>query len=642
MNRVSRPAPRRPRPKRPLNPYTFARGQGRLTFDAGRYVWIGSPDMRAFPRAAAFTYDAATQTWWTREPRQAATLRRFADALALEALGLVTESVEEVQASRATDADIEVPCPPGLSFYPYQKAGIAYALRRSGTLIADEMGLGKTAQAIGVINADETIQKVLVVCPASLKLNWQRELDRWLTRPLLACIVSDWFPLGAEIVILNYDVLHKWAAAIASVPWDLVILDEAHLVKNPQARRSRHALAIEGRRLLYLTGSPMVNRPEDVQPLVARLAPAVFGNRREYLRRFCTASPASFHGRQALNELQQLLRKTCMVRRLKRHVLSELPPKQRQVIEVTGSEDVVQEEIREAQAYVEAVTRARLRFELAKASYDDAEYEAAYAEWRRLGHMLFSQISRLRHLSALAKVPHVIEHLKGALEGGGKVVVFAHHHDVIDRLAVAFPRLAVKLTGEMNLRDRDGAVQRFMHDPGCRLFVGSIYAAGVGLTLTASSHVVFAELDWVPGVMNQAEDRCHRIGQPDSVLVQHVVLEGSLDARIAKTLVGKQRTIEQALDADKGELEWTPIVPLLEPPATENLTRAEVLRGEARVDVEAVRKALAALSGAVSAFDALMVAALRADELTPRQAVLARRLVRKYSPEAEPSEAASA
>ena len=127
-------------------------------------------------------------------------------------------------------------------------------------------------------------------------------------------------------------------------------------------------------------------------------------------------------------------------------------------------------------------------------------------------------------------------------------MLFAHHHDVIEQIIAPFGDAAVKLTGEDTAVERQAAVDRFQTDPGCTLFVGSITAAGLGLTLTASSHVVFAELDWVPGNMRQAEDRCHRIGQRDSVLVQYIVMEGSLDAQIAQQLVEKEEIIEQALD----------------------------------------------------------------------------------------------
>jgi SWI/SNF-related matrix-associated actin-dependent regulator 1 of chromatin subfamily A len=153
------------------------------------------------------------------------------------------EVLAAVEASRATDAVIEAPAPEGLSYLPYQRAGISYALNRAGSLVADEMGLGKTIQAIGVINGDETIRRVLVICPASLKLNWNRELGRWLVREATIEIVNGGRTITTkggdlQIVIVNYDVLKKWRDSLLADAWDLVIVDEAHYCKNAKAQRT--------------------------------------------------------------------------------------------------------------------------------------------------------------------------------------------------------------------------------------------------------------------------------------------------------------------------------------------------------------------------------------------------------------------
>jgi len=160
----------------------------------------------------------------------------------------------------------------------------------------------------------------------------------------------------------------------------------------------------------------------------------------------------------------------------------------------------------------------------------------------------FGELAKLRQATALAKVPLVIEHVKSVLDDAGKVVLFAHHRAVIQELAEPFGDAAVTLTGSDDLASRQATVDRFQSDPSCRLFIGSITAAGFGFTLTASAHVVFAELDWVPARLTQAEDRTHRIGQRDSVLVQHLVLEDSLDARMIGTLIKKQRVVDAVAD----------------------------------------------------------------------------------------------
>src|SRR3990167_6920453 len=167
---------------------------------------------------------------------------------------------------------------------------------------------------------------------------------------------------------------------------------------------------------------------------------------------------------------------------------------------------------------------------------------------RAASQAAFTEISKLRHATALAKLPMVMIHLRDQLDAGNKVVVFAHHHDVVAAIAAEFGAAAVTLTGETGMAERQAAVDRFQSDDSCTLFIGSIHAAGVGITLTAAAHVIFAELDWVPGNLSQAEDRCHRIGQSGSVLVQHLVLDGSIDATMAQTITAKQDIIDRALD----------------------------------------------------------------------------------------------
>jgi hypothetical protein len=438
----------------------------------------------------------------------------------------VAQREERLQASRARAADLDIPVPEGLAYLPFQRAGIAYALDRPATLMGDEMGLGKTIQAIGVLNATQP-DTVLVICPASLKLNWRNELGRWLVKGRRIDIVNgggQQIPADPDVVIINYDVLGKHSEALQGRTWGCVVMDEAHYCKNPKAKRTKAALAIQAERKLLLTGTPFINRPVELQPLAGYLAPDVFGDFWQYVHRYCNA----FHGRWGwdftgsgnLDELQEKLRRSIMVRRQKAEVLEDLPPKVRQVI-VLDAADYANE----------------LKLE----TLAEADVETEKPELR------FEQLSKVRHATALAKVPALLDHLL-ALED--EVVVMAHHRDVVAALAEglrAKGNAVVTLTGEDSTVERDRAVQCFQAG-SARYFVGTIKAAGVGLTLTQSSHVVFAELDWVPGNLSQAEDRCHRIGQRDSVLVQHLVVDGSIDARMVELVVEKQAVLDAGLD----------------------------------------------------------------------------------------------
>ena len=181
--------------------------------------------------------------------------------------------------------------------------------------------------------------------------------------------------------------------------------------------------------------------------------------------------------------------------------------------------------------------------ELAKTSDDPAVYESAVASLRSEHQVIFAEISELRKTTAIAKAPLVAAHVAEIVEEtGNKVVLFAHHHEVIDLLCEELAECGiVKLDGRDSMESRNAAVESFQSDDSVKVFVGGIHAAGVGLTLTASAHVVFAELDWVPGVMSQCEDRCHRIGQADQVLIQHLVLEGSALMRIWRKQLSRSK-----------------------------------------------------------------------------------------------------
>lgn len=472
--------------------------------------------------------------------------------------------------SRATDADINVPAPEGLAYLGYQRAGIAFGFERPAVLIGDEMGLGKTIQAIGILNACPELKRVLVICPASLKLNWKRELDRWCVRKR-SILVADsklFAALADGVTIVNYDVLHKHEETLRTTDWDVLICDEAHFLKTPTARRTKMVFGarasakekksgmadvpgLAAKKRILLSGTPIANRPVELFPLINYLDPVTWGNEWKFKQRYCGAHHNGFgwefNGASHLDELQDKLRSSIMVRRLKKDVLTELPPKRRQVIEFPATAAMAHLVKQEMEAY-EGVDELEAEVELAAASDDPNAYEDAVKKLHKGQQARFEGLSELRRATAEAKIPLVIEHLEEAVEESGKVVVFAHHKTVVRAIAEKFGEAAVSLVGDTPMQDRQDAVDRFQKDPECKLFIGSIMAAGVGITLTAAAHVVFCELDWVPGNVSQAEDRCHRIGQKDSVLVQHLVLEGSLDATIARRIISKQDVIDKALD----------------------------------------------------------------------------------------------
>ena len=624
-----------------------------------KFVARSTYDERAIPKTAGFRWDPAQKIWWTDDPKAAGRLRQHATEEAADLIdSLLTAKTATIEASRATDAAIDVPAPDGLAYLPFQRAGIAYASAHSNCLIADEMGLGKTIQAVGVINADPGVKTVLVICPASLKINWQRELTRWLVRPTTIGIANGGALQAQDIVICNYDILKKHREALRARAWDLVICDEAHYLKNPKTQRTTEVLgkkeipAIPAKRRLFLTGTPIVNRPIELWPILHAAAPETLGKSwRYHATRYCAGRETRWgwdvSGASNLDELQEKLRATLMVRHLKRDVLPELPPKRRQVIELpaNGALGAIGAEQAGYAAHEARLAELRARAELAKAG-SDQDYGAAVNALREGAQAAFAEISKLRHDTAVAKIPAVAAHIMEALEAEGKIVVMAHHHDVINGLSAALAEAKIDyviLTGETSLTDRQAAVDRFQSVPDCRVFIGSIQAAGVGITLTASSHVIFAELDWVPGTISQAEDRTHRIGQANSVLIQHLVLEGSLDVTMAHTLVAKQEVIDSALDVTH-EARPEPVLPTPEP-ATAKTSRQKIQEEAADLTPaqitaihEGLRKLAASCDGAYALdgqgynrFDAPIGHSLAGSAaLTPAQAALGRILCRKY------------
>ncbi len=545
------------------------------------------------PKNAGFRWDPARRRWWTENSAKAEKLRQYADESALAAL---TQIEEKIVASTATTTTFDPPCPEGQSFLPYQKAGIEYALARPNVLYADEMGLGKTIQAIGIINADLAIKKILIVCPASLKLNWRNELQRWLTKPMTISIINDKEScLTADIVIMNYDIIEKHLPELLQMSFDLLVCDEAHYLKNNENRKMklsetgkwvRAGRSEDGEyryvtrrvqgifeiakictRRILLTGTAIVNRPKEIFTLTRLLeVKSTPSNFFAFAKKYCGAYQKcvrqrgggkilvwNFDGASNLGELQNNLRAEVMIRRLKKDVLTELPPKRRQIFELpcNGNVQAVLAENEAWKKFQEQRLHLKKQIQVAKKEEDKQSYEAAVRQLQELTGLFFSQISKLRHDTAVVKLPQIIDHIKDVIENEDKLVVFAHHHDVIDGLMASLnaeSQIAVKLDGRMSIEQKQAAVEAFQTNPAVKVFVGSIQAAGVGITLTAASTAVFAELDWTPGNITQAEDRLHRIGQQDSVNIIHLVLGDSLDANMAKLLVRKQAVIDEALN----------------------------------------------------------------------------------------------
>lgn len=534
----------------------------KLTWNGARFEFYCKTGQGQIAKASGFHHDFRNRCYWTGLIHVARVLEMYADDRAKAKLN---EVAQQIDLSKAISSDAVLRCPEGLAYLPFQGAGIVYGVQRSRVLNADDMGLGKTIQAIGTINNDPIQPKnILVVPPAGLLINWERELLKWLCFNLSGDYASGQRVPNSDIVLCNYEIGYRIHDLLAQRKWDYIIYDEAHYMKNQDSKRTQAFLgheskkgtyALEARKIMFLTGTPILNRPVELWPILRVADPEGLGaNFWLFAKQFCDgesqqAGMREFSGHSNLDTLQDRLRASIMIRRLKKDVLKELPPKRRQIIPLPGemAKKVVQTEL-EFYARNNAIIEESIKAEEeAQARGDAASYNAAALSLQGARQSLFTEMAKLRHDTAVLKVPYLIQFLENALEQNDKIVLFAHHQDVINPIYTKFQSVAVKFDGSMGKEAKQLAVDIFQGQKRCKLFIGSITAAGVGITLTEASYVIFAELSWVPAHITQAEDRVHRIGQLESVLIQHIVFDQSLDATMAQKIIEKQEIIDAAV-----------------------------------------------------------------------------------------------
>lgn len=512
-----------------------------------KYGWYWDSRLKAFSSGSSFFVQKMSA--------------RLLDDSAIVALD-AARSLERI--SGAVGSRHHFQAPEGFEYLPYQQAGIgAFTLtKRSGMLLGDEMGLGKTVQAAGIINNNHAIKKVLILAPAFLCINWCKELNTWLrgVRNL-----SIWRAKGkhwdhnANIVAMSYDSTGRWERELRAKEWDLIVCDECHYLKNPNSARTRRVFGgridkvdippIRAKKRLMLTGTPILNNPIEVLPIAKYCDPVAWG---DSLSDFKDRYGSTVESAKNLRELHTRLRQSIMVRRLKKDVLKDLPPKRRQVIEVEPDHAARAAIAQENKAFDEWM-KVRKEFQKIKTeespSSSDNDYRKKLRALRQGSVAAWAALARMRKDVGIRKVPWIIAAIEEIIETGEKLIVFCHHKVVISRIAEHFKSQCVVVNGSTPVEAKNAACEDFQDsNSNVRLFIGGLKSAGVGLTLTAASVVLFGELDWTPAVLSQAEDRAHRIGQLNPVLVQHIVLAGSLDAHMSQKLIAKQEMADMGLN----------------------------------------------------------------------------------------------
>jgi SWI/SNF-related matrix-associated actin-dependent regulator 1 of chromatin subfamily A len=466
-----------------------------------------------------------------------------------------------VALSCATDAELDV-VGLGGELKPFQRAGVSYLLDQRRAFLADEQGLGKTIEALAALQADGAYPAV-VVCPASLKLNWMREIERWLpgrTAQALSGMggrspsrgsgeavnagssnghVAEERAAGAsippaDITVVNYDVLAARGPALAAIAPKALVLDESHYCKNAAAKRTqavgRLAASLPNDALvLALTGTPVMNRPPELISqlrIIGRLAD--FGSGAQFGRRF--------KGPDAHVRLHWHLRSRCFVRRLKADVLPQLPAKTRTVVPIELDNEP---EYRLAAQDVIAWLRSR--------PLDLGELDAKIAAALRAERLV--RLNALKLLAARGKLHAALAWIHDFCSSGERLVVFARHREIQRAVLERFPS-ALHILGADSHAARDASLHAFQaaDDSSNQLIVCSLEVAGQGLTLTQASNVAFLELDWTPAKHDQAEDRCHRIGQQDAVNAWYLLAAGTIDETISTLLERKRAVIGAVTD----------------------------------------------------------------------------------------------
>lgn len=462
--------------------------------------------------------------------------------------------------------DIPLSHPDGLGFREYQKKGVARGMELKRFLNCDEQGLGKTLQSIATLKGlalkGEDVFPCLVICPASTKINWKREWEMWTDRKAMILetkIKNSWHRFHelqmADVFIVNYESLKKYFVTYMPPKGKLrkssdiemdprvelfksVIVDESHRVKDTKTQQAKFTLNIckDKKYTILLTGTPVVNKPVDLFPQLAimnRLGH--FGGKKGYLQRYCEGG----RGAANLKELNYFLNKYCFFRREKKDVAKDLPDKQRQTILC---------DITTRTQYNQA--RDKFVEYLREKGCEDSEIA------KKLRGEIMVKMAELKKISAYGKLNEAKEFIHQVIDSGEKLIVFVVHHVIVDELLREFPS-AVTITGRDNTQQKQDAIDSFQRKENVKLVICNIKAAGVGLTLTASSRVAFIEYPWTYADCVQCEDRAHRIGQTNNVMCTYFLGQNTIDEFLYEMIQKKRHvgnTITGASDEMKMEM----------------------------------------------------------------------------------------
>ena len=432
------------------------------------------------------------------------------------------------------------------TLYPYQKVGVEFFIANNGTAInSDPMGVGKSLQALAYA-AHSELKKVLIVCPASVKYNWENEVRKFTD--LESFVINGnasekQLEKGYEsstFLIINYDILKKFFGFICLCKWDLLVLDECHMIKNNSAQRTKvvKKIARVMPRRILLSGTPFLSRPVELFNSLYLVDPKTWNNFYSYGKRYCDA----FHDRYGWNdrgasnieELQERI-SPYFIRRRKEDILPDLPPK-RYISYPVELDKKTQKEYDMAEKEF-----GRFLVEVKKKTLKETQKTLQAEKLAKLG--------ALRYLTSMGKIEVAKEIIENIIDSGEKVLVFSCYNKPLELLQEHFGDKTLMLTGSVESKKRNEMVNDFQTNENRKIFLGGIKSAGVGINLTAASNVLFLDFSWVPADHAQAADRAHRIGTKAShVTIYQLYSKGTVDEFMHKLLEKKQLLFDCLID----------------------------------------------------------------------------------------------
>lgn len=410
------------------------------------------------------------------------------------------------------------------NLFPFQKDGLRFLLKSNGRcLLADEQGLGKTIQSISYIVYNNEFP-VLIICPASLKYNWENEIRKNTEIKSIQVIEGSKDKIYKnDVYIINYDIISNYSFPKLK----LIIVDEAHYTANDKSIRSKNVKRITKgvNKIIALTGTPIENYPINIYQILNIINPEKFNNKWEFAKKFCDLklirNQWSMRGATNIEELFSILNNGIMLRRKKVDVLPELPEKLVSVIPV---------------------------------KIDMTEYNKILEELENADYTNFLvKVEKLKQIIWEEKKKYFFDFVNNLIEKNNKVVCFGIHRKAIEEISEKYEKSSVKIDGSVSNKKRQKAIEKFQNDKDTNVFVGNIRAASVGITLTSSDSLVMFEIGWKPSELLQAEDRIHRIGQDQKCNIYYLIAQGTIEVDLIEFIDTKRKIADQIIDGKTDE-----------------------------------------------------------------------------------------